>query len=182
MSSDQSTASTVILPFWLYAGPFVQFPFDEGVRIENWDSRTFAFVTLRGPLNDFPPPGFAIHIMSPKLQEVISAAAPGAIQFLPIGIRSWVGEEIAHGFAVANYLIWCKAVDAKRSVPWAGMQKVIKHKGYYLLSKLVLNAKKIDAPIFRVTGLENVHVYREDVVERINAMGATGVVFEPIES
>jgi len=166
------------VPLWLSR----EFPFDEGVRIENWDSRTLAFVDRRGPMRDFPHSGLGTHIMSARLQEVISAAAPDAVQFLPIRTLSSIGDEIATGYALTNYLIWCDAVDRKRSVPRAGLKKVAKDDGNYDLDKLVLNPKKITAPIFRVDGVDDVYVYREDVVERIQEIGVTGIAFEPIES
>ncbi|HET6328892.1 MAG TPA: DUF1629 domain-containing protein [Planctomycetaceae bacterium] len=176
---DPGGDSWVNVPLWLCH----EFPFDEGVRIEDWDSRTLVFVDRRGPLRDFPDSALGNHIMSAKLQEVISAVAPDTLQFLPIRMLSSIGDEVATGYALSNYLIWCDAVDRKRSVPGEGRKRVVKDEdGDYDLDKLVLDPKKIIAPIFRVNGVDDVFVYREDVVERIQQIGATGIAFEAIES
>jgi hypothetical protein len=81
-----------------------------------------------------------------------------------------------------HQLHWVLAVDRKHSVPLPHVKGLKRLAGQYLLDKIVLTRKKLIHPICRIKGWSDYHVFREDVVEAMQAQGFTGLVFEEIET
>lgn len=165
------------LPWWLQD----EFPLRDGKDVSNWNRKLFAFYVHPGEKLDFPVVIGEYHVMSQKMQMLLKQLAPGAFQFLPFRIRSSIGDDITEGYAVANYRVWLDAVDRKRSKLLPGETRYRRVYGDFLLQDVVLNPKKIsDAAVFRVVGCTRLHLYREDVVEKLKRQGLTGLNFIPI--
>jgi hypothetical protein len=157
--------------------------------ISHWDPRVTAFFSKE------PPPGITIRepdcpavnreylrVFSGRLQKFVQERWPGCIEFLRFRTQNAIGEDITDHYALLHQLHWVLAVDRKHSVPLPYVTGLKRLAGQYLLDKIVLTRKKLIHPICRIKGWSDYHVFREDVVEAMQAQGFTGLVFEEIET
>lgn len=156
----------------------------DGNVVTNWNSNAFAFSALEGPRVDLPAVWEPFQVMSPALQAAIEELAPGSIQFLPLRIRSTVGDNIVPGYAIANYRHRLKALDHKRTTLFLGEGrfKTIDPLGNYAVETPVLDPKKCTEKVFKVRGCSRLHIFREDIVEEFERRGLTGLNFIKVES
>ena len=153
----------------------------DGQPVTDWNSRLFAIIASEGVVVDFGCVFSEWHVMSDRMQSLITRLAPGAVQFLPFRIRSPIGDVAAESYAVANYLVLQRAIDKKLSKP-AIEGWVLQDWGDYEIEHLVLNRKAIgDARIFRVYGQSDLVVVREDLVDALQAASITGCAFSSVE-
>jgi len=94
--------------WWYYA---------QGRPIEEWDESVWFRVTKRkneGELQDILPNHLGLHIYSARLRAMLEKNAVNGIQYLPVRIFRYNGEEVI-GYAIANILNLLPALDLKES-------------------------------------------------------------------
>jgi hypothetical protein len=91
--------------------------FREGKRIDNWDESAWLSleaVSGEGEPDDVLQNHLDLLVFSPRLQQALSQAGIGGIQYCPIRIVSLDGSE-ERGFAIANILNLVPALDLQCS-------------------------------------------------------------------
>lgn len=170
----------VDLPHWFNN----KYKFYRDEAFDAWNPNSFAFATNDPPLDFFQISDY-VHLISPHFQTVLhELKLSEEVGFLPLRLRSSVGDNIIEGYALCNYLKWCKAVDFKRSRLFGSETRFIKHPphgNYYLDHVALVRSKLGDARLFRVVGCPSLFVYREDVVEALQSAGLSGLEFHEIE-
>jgi hypothetical protein len=89
----------------------------QGHPIEDWDESAWFKVTKKkneGQLQDVLPNHLALHIFSAKLRAAFEKNGIKGVQFLPVRIFRYTGEEVK-GYAIANILYLLPALDLKES-------------------------------------------------------------------
>ena len=146
----------------------------------DWPSFLYAFSVSIPVPSDFPVVAnmHNVHVVSGRLKEALTRLAPGCCRFLPIGVRTTIGDVIPEEFFVIRY-DRLNVVDRKRSVllPHATFRKL---EGEYLLELTVLDLSKASQPVFRVDGCCDRFVYREDIVDELRCLGFSGLNFREV--
>ena len=162
-----------ILPEW---------PLAEPQPVDWWNERIFVHYQHNGPHTDYPHVLGEWNVCSLRLRALLEHLAPGAIQFLPIRIRSIHGTGEVEGYAVANFLQLLDCLDRERTKLGDDDWEPFNHLGDVDIEHPVLSRAPIgDARVFRVLGDSILVAIREDVKEAIQREGMTGCVFNELE-
>ncbi|WMJ74181.1 hypothetical protein RCC89_13540 [Cytophagaceae bacterium ABcell3] len=156
---------------------------DEGILCSSWFPENVLFeMSEEGGkvLADSVPNHALLHIVSPRLKDLLEIHAKDCIEFLPIGILDHKKFPVETPYYIMNVLRTLPCMDEERS---DFVRSAIDKSQVHHIKRLVLDEDQIpdDANIFRLGQERDLILVRSDLAEAIKREGMTGIYFMAIE-
>lgn len=160
-----------------------RWPLDNGRAVNDWNPQLWLTIVRDGCAVDFPRVVGDWHVVSERMRTVLTEFAPDAVQYLPIRIRTLLGQRVPSTYSVANYRLLLDVLDRERSTFLENDRSTDQSGDFRKLSTPVLSRRQIGpSAVFRVRGKRALVVYRRDVVCELCEIGIAGCVFSRIET
>lgn len=166
-------------PFEPYSGK----PLNFGKELENFPKVTLSFKS--NVLPDAIPNVNNYIIFNQNIIALLKEAGVDYIQYFDVDVANKAGEVTSDDYKCLNILKIVDAIDFENSkLKWTDLDEGETEEDRFILGvlELRLNYSNIgNLPLFRLKGLENLLVFREDVAQKIVNKRYTGLEFYPAE-
>ena len=166
-------------PFSPYRGKPINF----GKRLENFPKISLSFKSKQLP--DSIPNVNNYIVFNQNIISLLRDAHVDSIQYFDVDVEDKVGEVVSENYKCLNILKVIDGIDFENSkLKWTDLSEGETEEDRFILGvlDLRLNYSKIDnEPLFRLKGLENLLIFREDLAQSIVNNKYTGLEFYPVE-